>query len=251
MADLTGRVAVVTGDNGGIGLGMADALAAAGADVAVWGRNEEKNAVAAEQLGAYGHRVVTYVVDVAHEEQIIETMAATVADLGRVDSLVANAGVGAGAAFTDLSLDTWRYVQRINSEGAFLCFREAARHMIERGDGGALIGVSSGTAIDGAARNQAYAHSKAGMLALVRGLAVELARYGIRANSIIPGWIDTDMTAGAQMNPKLMENTTKRTPVRRWGVPSDLGPAAVFLADPTNAFHTGDVIVVDGGYSIF
>jgi NAD(P)-dependent dehydrogenase (short-subunit alcohol dehydrogenase family) len=191
------------------------------------------------------------VVDVAHEEQIIETMAATVADLGRVDSLVANAGVGAGAAFTDLSLDTWRYVQRINSEGAFLCFREAARHMIERGDGGALIGVSSGTAIDGAARNQAYAHSKAGMLALVRGLAVELARYGIRANSIIPGWIDTDMTAGAQMNPKLMENTTKRTPVRRWGVPSDLGPAAVFLADPTNAFHTGDVIVVDGGYSIF
>jgi NAD(P)-dependent dehydrogenase (short-subunit alcohol dehydrogenase family) len=251
MADLTGRVAVVTGGNGGIGLGMADALAAAGADIAVWGRNEEKNAAAADQLGTHGHRVATYAVDVAHEEQIVETMAATVSELGRVDTMIANAGVGAGAPFTDLSLDTWRYVQRINSEGAFLCFREAARHMVERGDGGALIGISSGTAIDGAARNQAYAHSKAGMLALVRGLSVELARYGIRANSIIPGWIDTDMTAGAQTNPKLMENTTKRTPVRRWGVPSDLGPAAVFLADPTNAFHTGDVIVVDGGYSIF
>lgn len=251
MADLDGRVVVVTGGNGGIGLGMADALARAGADIAVWGRNSDKNGAAAEQLTAHGHRVETYVVDVAHEEQIVEAMAATVADLGRVDTMIANAGVGAGAPFTDLTLDTWRYVQRINSEGAFLCFREAAKHMIERGDGGALVGVSSGTAIDGAARNQAYAHSKAGMLALVRGLAVELARYGVRANSIIPGWIDTDMTSSAQTNEKLMENTTKRTPVRRWGVPSDLGPAAVFLSDPTNSFHTGDVIVVDGGYSIF
>lgn len=251
MADLDGRVVVVTGGNGGIGLGMADALARAGADIAVWGRNAEKNAAAADQLGAHGRRVSTYVVDVAQEEEIVEAMAATLADLGRVDTMIANAGVGAGAPFTELTLDTWRYVQRINSEGAFLCFREAAKHMVERGDGGALVGVSSGTAIDGAARNQAYAHSKAGMLALVRGLAVELARYGIRANSIIPGWIDTDMTAYAQMNEKLMENTTKRTPVRRWGVPSDLGPAAVFLSDPSNSFHTGDVIVVDGGYSIF
>jgi NAD(P)-dependent dehydrogenase (short-subunit alcohol dehydrogenase family) len=251
MVDLGGRVAVVTGGNGGIGLGMAEALAQAGADIAVWGRNPDKNAAAAEQLEAHGHRVGTYVVDVAHEDQIIEAMGATVADLGRVDTMIANAGVGAGAPFTELSLDTWRYVQRINSEGAFLCFREAAKHMIERGDGGALVGVSSGTAIDGAARNQAYSHSKAGMLALVRGLAVELARHGIRANSIIPGWIDTDMTAYAQTNEKLMETTTRRTPVRRWGVPSDLGPAAVFLSDPTNTFHTGDVIVVDGGYSIF
>lgn len=251
MADLSGRVVVVTGGNGGIGLGMADALAAAGADVAVWGRNEEKNGGAAEQLAAHGHRVSTRIVDVAHEQEIVEATAATVRDLGRIDALIANAGIGAGAPFVDLSLDTWRAVQRINSEGAFLCFREAARHMIERGGGGALVGISSGTAIDGAARNQAYAHSKAGMLALVRGLAVELARYEIRANSIIPGWIDTDMTAGAQHNPKLMENTTQRTPVRRWGVPADLGPAAVFLADPTYTFHTGDVIVVDGGYSIF
>jgi NAD(P)-dependent dehydrogenase (short-subunit alcohol dehydrogenase family) len=251
MADLTGRVAVVTGGNGGIGLGMADALARAGADIAVWGRNSEKNAAAAAQLEAHGHRVETYVVDVGHEEQIVEAMATTVADMGRLDTMIANAGVGAGAPFTEMTLDTWRYVQRVNSEGAFLCFREAAKHMVERGEGGALVGVSSGTAIDGAARNQAYAHSKAGMLALVRGLAVELARHGIRANSIIPGWIDTDMTAGAQSNAKLMENTTKRTPVRRWGVPADLGPAAVFLSDPTNAFHTGDVIVVDGGYSIF
>ncbi len=251
MADLTGRVVVVTGGNGGIGLGMADALARAGADIAVWGRNADKNDAAVAQLTEHGQRVRSYVVDVAHEEQIVEAMQATVSDLGRVDTLIANAGVGAGAPFTDLTLDTWRYVQRINAEGVFLCFREAARHMIERGGGGALVGISSGTAIDGAARNQAYAHSKAGMLALVRGLAVELARHGIRCNSIIPGWIETDLTAGAQMNPKLMENTTKRTPVRRWGVPADLGPAAVFLSDPSNTFHTGDVIVVDGGYSIF
>ena len=251
MADLTGRVAVVTGGNGGIGLGMADALARAGADIAVWGRNEDKNAAAVETLRAHGRRAEAFVVDVAHEEQIIEGLAATVDSLGRVDTLIANAGIGGGAPFVDLTLEQWRRVQRVNSEGAFLCLREAARHMVERGEGGSLIGISSGTAIDGAARNQAYAHSKAGLLSLMRGLAVELARHRIRCNSIIPGWIDTDMTAMAQRNEKLMDTTTKRTPVRRWGVPADLGPAAVFLADPDNLFHTGDVVVVDGGYSIF
>ncbi|MBK5223103.1 MAG: SDR family oxidoreductase [Acidimicrobiia bacterium] len=251
MTDLTGRVAVVTGGNGGIGLGMADAMARAGADIAVWGRNLDKNAAAAEQLRAHGHQVGTFVVDVGDEEQVVAAAAATVADMGKIDVMVANAGVGGGGPFVDLTLADWRRVQRVNSEGAFLSFREAARHMIERGEGGSLIGISSGTAIDGAARNQAYSHSKAGMLALVRGLSVEMARYKIRCNSIIPGWIETDMTAGAKYNEKLMATTTQRTPVRRWGLPSDLGPAAVFLADPDNAFHTGDVIVVDGGYSIF
>lgn len=251
MTDLAGRVVVVTGGNGGIGLGMGEALARAGADIAVWGRNADKNAAAVEQLRAHGTRAEAFAVDVGDEEQVVTSFAATLDAFGKVDSLIANAGIGGGGPFTGLTLDAWRRVQRVNSEGAFLCFREAARHMVERGEGGSLIGVSSTSAIHGAPANQSYAHSKAGILAMVRGLAVELARYQIRCNSILPGWTETDMTAGATTNERFMEATTRRTPVRRWGVPADLGPAAVFLAEPDNMFHTGDMIVVDGGYTVF
>ncbi len=251
MTDLTGLVAVVTGGNGGIGLGMANALAEAGADIVVWGRNGEKNAAAVEQLRATGRRAEAFAVDVGDEEQVVTSFAATLDAFGKVDVMIANAGIGGGGPFTQLTLDAWRRVQRVNSEGAFLCFREAAKHMVERGEGGSLIGVSSTSAIHGAPANQSYAHSKAGLLAMIRGLAVELARYKIRCNSILPGWTETDMTALATTNEKFMEATTRRTPVRRWGQPADLGPAAVFLADPANLFHTGDMIVVDGGYTVF
>jgi NAD(P)-dependent dehydrogenase (short-subunit alcohol dehydrogenase family) len=123
--------------------------------------------------------------------------------------------------------------------------------MVDRGVGGSLVGVSSTSAIHGAPANQAYSCSKTALLALVRGLAVELARHRIRCNSIMPGWTETDMTAPLQGWEKFMQSTTARTPVRRWGVPDDFGAAAVFLADPTQAFHTGDCLVVDGGYTIF
>jgi NAD(P)-dependent dehydrogenase (short-subunit alcohol dehydrogenase family) len=139
----------------------------------------------------------------------------------------------------------------VNLDGAFLCFREAARHMIERGEGGSLIAVSSTSAIHGAPGNEAYSASKAGVCALVRGLAIELARHRIRCNTLLPGWTETDLTAPLRGWEKFMTNTTNRTPVRRWGTPADMGPAAVFLADPTNVFHTGDTVVVDGGYTIF
>jgi NAD(P)-dependent dehydrogenase (short-subunit alcohol dehydrogenase family) len=251
MTDLTGLVAVVTGGNGGIGLGMARALAEAGADIAVWGRNEDKNSAAVAQLRSTGRRADAFTVDVGDEEQVVTSFASTLDAYGRVDVMIANAGIGGGGPFTQLTLDAWRRVQRVNSEGAFLCLREAAKHMVERGEGGSLIGVSSTSAIHGAPANQSYAHSKAGLLAMMRGLAVELARYRIRCNSILPGWTETDMTAPATTNERFMEATTRRTPVRRWGQPADLGPAAVFLADPANLFHTGDLIVVDGGYTVF
>jgi NAD(P)-dependent dehydrogenase (short-subunit alcohol dehydrogenase family) len=142
-------------------------------------------------------------------------------------------------------------VTAVNLDGAFLCLREAAAHMVERGQGGSLVGISSVSAIDGAPGMEHYAASKAGLSAMIRGLAVELARHRIRANSILPGWTETDMIAPATANERFVANTLQRTPVRRWGTPADLGPVAVFLADPAHVFHTGDSLVVDGGYSIY
>jgi NAD(P)-dependent dehydrogenase (short-subunit alcohol dehydrogenase family) len=251
MFDLTGRVAVVTGGNGGIGLGMARALAEAGADVALWGRNGEKNEQAVAELATSGRRASSFICDVADEDRVVEALAATIAEMGRVDTMIANAGIGIGGPITDMSLETWRRVMAVNLDGAFLCLRGAARHMIERGEGGSLIGVASTSAIHGAPANEAYSASKAGLCALVRGLAVELARHKIRCNTIMPGWTETDLTEPLQGWQKFVDTTTKRTPVRRWGTPADMGPTAVFLADPTVEFHTGDTVVVDGGYTIF
>ena len=250
--DLTGHVALVTGGNGGIGLGMARGLAEAGADVAIWGTNPDKNERATKELEATGSgRVFALRCDVGDEEQVGASMAATIDALGKVDSCFANAGVGAGAPLTDMTLDMWRGVQRINSEGVFLTFRAAARHMVERGEGGRLVGVSSTSAIHGAARNIAYAHSKTGMLGMNRALAVELARYGITVNSIVPGWIETDMTQGAFGYQKFVDNVMPRIPHRRWGQPADFSGVAVYLASAASAYHTGDAFVIDGGYTIF
>lgn len=249
--DLTGRVVVVTGGNGGIGLGMARSLADAGADIAIWGRNAAKNAAAADEIGAMGRRCATAVCDVADPEQVDAAMAATLETFGKIDSMFANAGVGGGAAFVDQTLEGWRAVTSVNLDGAFLTLQSAARHLVERGEGGSLVAVASTSAIHGAPANQAYSASKAGVVALVRGLAIELARHGIRANTLLPGWTETDMTEPLFGWEKFMANTTARTPVRRWGLPSDMGPVAVFLADPTLTFHTGDCVVVDGGYTIF
>jgi NAD(P)-dependent dehydrogenase (short-subunit alcohol dehydrogenase family) len=248
---LAGHVAVVTGGNGGIGLGMAEALAAAGADVAIWGRNPEKNEEAQARLAAHGTRVLALRCDVASEDQVVASMAETVSGLGKVDSMFANAGVGGFAPFVSMSLAEFRRVTSVNLDGAFVCLREAAAHMVERGEGGSLVAVSSVSAIDGAPGMEHYAASKAGLLAIVRGAAVELARHRIRCNALLPGWTDTDMIAPATANQRFVDNTVRRTPVRRWGTPDDMGRAAVFLADPTNLFHTGDSMVVDGGYSIF
>lgn len=252
LFDLAGHVGLITGGNGGIGLGMAKGLAECGADVVIWGTNPDKNAKAAAELEGVGSgRVLAQQVDVGDEEQVDTAFAAAVEAMGKVDSCFANAGVGAGAAITDMTLETWRSVQRVNSEGAFLTLRAAARHMVPRGEGGALVGVSSTSAIHGAARNSSYAHSKAGLVAMIRGLAVELARYGITANSILPGWIETDMTQGAFGYQKFVDNVMPRIPHRRWGQPEDFSGIAAYLASPAARYHTGDTIVIDGAYTIF
>lgn len=250
--DLSGHCALVTGGNSGIGLGMASALAQAGADVAIWGTNEEKNAAAASELAAHGTKVAAFRCDVGEEAEVQAAFAATLDALGKVDSCFANAGIGGGApSFGDFTLEQWRRVTRVNLDGVFLTFRAAVRHLVERGEGGSLAVTSSLSAIEGAARNQAYASAKGGVISMTKGLAVELARHGIRANAILPGWIDTPMTAPALGWEKFADKVLPRVPMRRWGEPTDFGGIAVYLASDASRYHTGDTIVVDGGYGIF
>ena len=254
--DLTGRVALVTGGNRGIGLGMASALAQAGSDVVIWGSNPERNQAAEAELVKHGVRVKAQTVDVSNEAQVREGMEEAVAAMGRVDSVFANAGVGFGSpSFVDMSTETYRKILAVNLDGVFFTFREACRHMVERaksGDpGGSIIGVASLAAIEGAARNEAYAATKGAVISMMKSVAVEHARYGVRANAILPGWIATDMTQGAQDNPAFADKVIPRVPARRWGQPADFGGIAVYLASGASSYHSGDTFVIDGGYSIF
>ena len=254
--DLTGKVALVTGGNGGIGLGMAAAMAEAGADIMIWGTNEKKNAEAVASLARHGRKAEALRVDVADEAAVIAAMQASVARMGRIDALFANAGIGGGAkSFLDMTTEQYRRILSVNLDGVFFTMREAARHMRERaskGDpGGSLVGIASVAAIEGAARNEHYAATKGGVISMMKSIAVEFARDGVRANIILPGWIATDMTAGAQASPQFAEKVIPRVPMRRWGEPTDFGGIAVYLASNASAFHTGDTFVIDGGYTIF
>ncbi len=252
MIDLSGKVFVVTGGNGGIGLGMAEGIVLSGGAVSIWGRNEEKNAAATEQLRSLGGTVASYVCDVADEEQTSETLDRTIADLGRLDGLFANAGrSGTGTPFLELTLDEWRAVMAVNLDGVFLSLREAAKRLVAQGDGGSLVAVSSTSAIHGAAGNEAYGTAKTGLNGLVRALAVGLARYGIRVNSLLPGWTITELASGGYENEVFRTATVKRTPVRRWAEPEEFREVGAFLADPSQTYHTGQEVCVDGGYTVF
>jgi NAD(P)-dependent dehydrogenase (short-subunit alcohol dehydrogenase family) len=248
MFDLRGHVALVTGGNSGIGLGMARGLVEAGAQVAIWGTNAEKNTAAVAELG---DRARAYVCDVGEPDEVTGAFAAALADFGRIDSCFANAGIGGGGPITEWSLEAWRRVSRVNLDGLFLTLQAAASHMIDRGGGGSLVVTSSTSAIHGAARNSSYAATKTAGVAIARALAVELARYGIRVNAILPGWVETAATEGLFAWDKFSNNVMPRVPVRRWGTGDDFKAIAVYLASPESSFHTGDAIVIDGGYTIF
>ncbi|SEG91473.1 hypothetical protein SAMN04489712_12928 [Thermomonospora echinospora] len=255
--DLQGRVAVVTGGNAGIGAAVAGALAAAGCDVAIWGRDQERNRDCARRLAEHGRAVLPVACDVSDELQVERAMSRTVEELGRPDVCVANAGTAARRhPSQEYPLDEWHRVMGINLDGCFLTLRAAARRMVEGGAGGSLVAISSAAALQGMPGSPPYAAAKAAVLSLVRSLAVEFARHGIRANAVLPGWIDTDMIGDVVHGQDSRAQATReavlrRIPARRWGRPEDIGGAVVYLASDAAAYHTGDTLVVDGGYTVF
>ena len=242
---------VVTGGNSGIGLGIARGVARAGAAVAIWSRRADRNADAISQLRALGADAAGFVCDLRDEAQVAASLGATVERFGRLDTLVANAGTSGRQRFVEMSLDEWHRVLQVNLDGAFLCLRAAARFLVDQGSGGALVGVSSTSSVHGAPAQQHYAASKTAILGVMRSLAVELARHRIRCNSLIPGWTETELTGPARQSDRFVTNTTNRTPVRRWATLHDFETVGAFLADPSITFHTGDSVVVDGGYTVF
>jgi NAD(P)-dependent dehydrogenase (short-subunit alcohol dehydrogenase family) len=254
--DLTGKVALVTGGNGGIGFGMAQGLAQAGADVVIWGTNEVKNDTAVSSLNAYGTRVSARVVDVRDENAVGAAMDELLESYGRLDTCIANAGIdGEKAPFHELSLEAWRDVMAVNLEGKFLTLRAAARHMVARskeGDmGGSLVAISSTSTMMGASYNEHYGAANGGVIPMMKGLAVEYGRYNIRANTIIPGWTMTELARPFLESEAFTKKVLTRQPGRRWGTPEDFAGIAIYLASDASSFHTGQELTVCGGYTVY
>ena len=256
LFDLTGKVALVTGGNGGIGIGMAEGLAQHGASVIIWGTNEEKNAKALERLQVTGSEIRTAKVDVSDENAVKAAMDNIIGEFGRIDQAIANAGISISRKdLFDISIEDFHRIEGVNVHGVLFTLREAARHMIERAkegdDGGSLVGIASTAAIHGAARNEHYAATKGAVVTMCRAMAVELARHRITVNSICPGWIRSEMTENAQGWDKFNDNVISRVPMKGWGDGEDFAGIAVYLASEASRYHTGDTMVIDGAYTIY
>ncbi len=248
--ELSGRVAVVTGGNGGVGLGIARGLAEAGAQLVVAARNRAKNARAVKELEALGAQAVAVEVDVTQVASVAALITATLERFGRLDILVNNAGINIRKAPQEYTLEEWRLILETNLTSAFLCSRAAYPYLVKAG-GGKIINIGSMLSLFGASFAAAYAASKGGIVQLTKALASAWAKDRIQVNAILPGWIDTDLTAQARKDvPGLYERVLARTPAGRWGMREDLAGVAVFLASPASDFVTGAAIPVDGGYSM-
>lgn len=253
LFDLTGKVVLATGANSGIGLGFLQGCAKHGADVVVWGRRAVKNAEALESLRALGaRRVHAEAVDVSDEAAVLAAFASTLAALGRVDCVFANAGFHHRAdSFADLSSEAYHDLLNVNLHGAFYTLREAARHMRARaqaGDpGGSIVACGSLSMFHGLQGMEHYAAAKGALSAMIKGLAVELGQYGVRANMLAPGFILTGMHEDDPRAAKITERFAAITPLGRPGAVADMEGPAVYLASDASRFHTGDILVVDGG----
>lgn len=252
--DLSGKAAVITGGNGGIGLAIAMALVDANCAVSIWGRNPDKTEEAAASLKSKGGNVQALICDVTDRDAVVDGFAQAVKEFGQINGCFVNAGIGGGGrgSFLERSLEEWKAMFQINLDAAFHVLQTAARHMVENADagrsGGRLVATSSIGALFGAARNEHYGASKAALNALIRALAVELARYGITANAILPGYADTEMTQDLFQNDKFVKAVMPRIPMRRFGRANDFGGIAVYLMSDASAYHTADYFVIDGGY---
>jgi 2-deoxy-D-gluconate 3-dehydrogenase len=245
MFDLTGKVALVTGGNGGIGLGMAKGLADAGASVMVAGRDAGKNRDAVKALGGKSDAIAA---DMAEESGVRKTVDATVEKFGRLDIVINNAGINIRKAPQDYTLEEWHRVLNINLTSLFTCCQASYPHLKVRG--GKIINIGSMMSIFGASFAAPYGASKGGVVQLTKSLASAWAADNIQVNAVLPGWIDTELTKGAREQVSgLHEKVLARTPAGRWGGPQDMAGIAVFLAAPASDFITGTAIPVDGGYS--
>ena len=252
LVDLTGKVALVTGGNSGIGLGFAEALARAGSDVVIWGRRSDANQRAAEMLRGFGGRVHAESVDVSDEASIVRGVASALAVMGRIDTVVANAGIASQRAFAEMDAAAYHALLGVNLHGAVFTLREVARHMIARADagdaGGSMILCGSGSIFQGVPTMAHYAIAKGALNSLAKTLATELGPKGVRCNVIAPGFIVTEMTmADPAVGKMLTEMVAAKTPLGRAGKPDDLWGAVVYLASDLARYHTGDTLIVDGG----
>ena len=248
--NLKGKVAVVTGGNGGIGLGMARGLADAGADIAVVGRNEDKSKAAVAELASRGVRAISVATDVTHKEAVGRMVERVKSELGRIDILVNNAGINIRKPPHALELEEWSSVIDTNLTSAFLCSK-AVHPAMKAAGGGKIINIGSMMSIFGAGFAPAYAASKGGIVQFTRACACAWAGDNIQANAILPGWIDTDLTKRARVEINgLHDKVLGRTPAARWGAIDDFAGIAVFLASPASDFVTGTAIPVDGGFSV-
>ena len=249
MFDLSDRIALVTGGNGGIGLGMARALGQAGATLIIVGRNPEKSAAAVRDLQSLGLRAESLACDVAQEAEVLRLFTEVQSRHGRLDILVNNAGSTVRKQPQDFTLAVWKSVMDLNLTGAFLCAR-AAYPLMKKAGRGKVINIGSILSLFGAPYAAAYSASKGGIVQLTKSLALAWAKDDIQANAVLPGWIDTERTVGAREQVAgLNERVLARTPAGRWGVPQDLAGVAVFLASAASDFVTGAAIPVDGGYA--
>jgi len=246
LFNLEGKAALVTGGNGGIGLGMAQGLAAAGAKVAIAGRDASKNLQALKSLSG----AIALEADLTDEKACRGLVDEAARRLGRLDILINNAGMNVRKQPQDFTLDEWKLVMDTNLTSAFIASQAAYPHM-KRAGGGKMVNIGSMMSIFGASFTTAYAASKGGIVQMTRALATAWARDNIQVNAVLPGWIDTALTRGAREQIKgLNENVLRRTPTGRWGEPADLAGIAVFLSSKASDFVTGTAIPVDGGYSV-
>ena len=251
LFDLSGKTALVTGGNGGIGLGIAQGLAGAGANIVVAARNSSKTEEAVREISAPGVGAIGVTMDVMDEDSVSEGVSAAVSEFGSIDILVNNAGIGIRKPPQDYSLEEWRQVVGINLDGTFLCSREVYPHMKNAG-AGKIINIGSMTSVFGSDWVAAYSASKGGVVQLTKSLAVAWAEDNIQVNAILPGWIHTDLTAPIRNQfTDRYEYIRSRIPHGRWGEPAEMGGTAVFLASAASDYVTGVSLPVDGGYTSF